>query len=222
MLQIYCRNTGTTKSFPEGTTLQEMLPEFEFDKPYEIVSARVNNVPQGLRFKVYNNRDVEYVDGRDPSGARIYFRSLCFLLSKAARDVFPGSKIYMENAISNGYFCNFHKADGSAVTDDDIELIRRRMQEIVNKDIPFHRYEVQTEEAVRIFRERGYEDKVKLIETSGQVYMDYYTLGDTADYYYGRLVPSAGYLKLWGLERYYHGLLLRVPERHDPLRLART
>ena len=169
MLQIYCRNTKTTKSFPEGTTLQEMLPEFEFDRPYEIVSARVNNVPQGLRFKVYNNRDVEYVDGRDPSGARIYFRSLCFLLSKAARDVFPGSKIYMENAISNGYYCNFHKADNAPVTDDDIEQIRQRMQVIVNKDIPFHRHEVQTEEAVRIFRERGYEDKVKLIESSGQV-----------------------------------------------------
>ena len=220
MLQIYCRNTGTTKSFLEGTTLLEMLPDFEFDKPYEIVSARVNNVPQGLRFKVYNNRDVEYVDGRDPSGARIYFRSLCFLLSKAARDVFPGSKIYMENAISNGYYCNLHKADASEVTDDDIERIRQRMQVIVNKDIPFHRYEVQTEEAVRIFRERGYDDKVKLIESSGQVYMDYYTLGDTADYYYGRLVPSAGYLKLWGLERYYQGLLLRVPDRHDPNRLA--
>ena len=220
MLQIYCRNTKTTKSFPEGTTLQEMLPEFDFEKPYEIVSARVNNVPQGLRFKVYNNRDVEYVDGRDPSGARIYFRSLCFLLSKAARDVFPGSKIYMENPISNGYFCNFHKVDDSEVTDDDIEKIRQRMQEIVNKDIPFHRYEVQTEEAVRIFRELGYDDKVKLIESSGQVYMDYYTLGNTADYYYGRLVPSAGYLKLWALERYYHGLLLRVPDRHDPSRLA--
>ena len=218
MLQIYCKNTKTTKSFPEGTTLQEMLPEFDFEQPYEIVSARVNNVPQGLRFKVYNNRDIEYVDGRDPSGSRIYFRSLCFLLSKAARDVFPGSKIYMENAISNGYYCNFHKADASPVTDDDIEQIRQRMQVIVNKDIPFHRHEVQTEEAVRIFRERGYEDKVKLIESSGQVYMDYYTLGDTADYYYGRLVPSAGYLKLWGLERYYDGLLLRVPDMHDPHR----
>jgi uridine kinase len=220
MLQIYCRNTKTTKSFPEGTTLQDMLPEFDFDKPYPIVSARVNNVPQGLRFKAYNNRDVEYVDVRDPSGSRIYFRSLCFLLSKAARDVFPGSKIYMENPISNGYFCNFHKADDSAVSDDDIDRIRQRMQEIVNKDMPFHLHEVQTEEAVRIFRERGYDDKVKLIESSGQVYMDYYTLGDTADYYYGRLVPSAGYLKLWGLERYYSGLLLRVPDRHNPNQLA--
>ena len=220
MLQIYCRNTKTTKSFPEGTTLQEMLPEFVFEQPYEIVSARVNNVSQGLKFRVYNNRDVEFVDVRDAAGARVYFRSLCFVLGKAARDVFPGSKIYMENPISNGYYCNLHKADESQVTDDDIEQIRQRMQEIINKDIPFHRHEVQTEEAVRIFRERGFDDKVKLIESSGQVYMDYYTLGDTADYYYGRLLPSAGYIKVWGLERYYEGLLLRLPDRHNPNQLA--
>ena len=220
MLQVFCRNTKTTKSFPEGTTLQDMLPEFDFDKPYEIVSARVNNVSQGLKFRVYNNRDVEFVDVRDAAGARVYFRSLCFLLGKASRDVFPGSKLYIENPISNGYYCNLHKGDESEVTDDDIEKIRRRMQEIINKDIPFHRYEVQTEEAVRIFRERGFDDKVKLIESSGQVYMDYYTLGDTADYYYGRLLPSAGYIKVWGLERYCKGLLLRVPDKNNPNQLA--
>lgn len=222
MLQIYCRNTKTTKSFPEGTTLQEMLPDFEFDKPYEIVSARVNNVSQGLKFRVYNNRDVEFVDYRDAAGGRVYLRSLCFLLSKAAREVFPGSKLYMENPISNGYYCNLHKSDedSSPLTDDDVERIRERMQEIVNKDIPFHRHEVQTEEAVRIFRDRGYEDKVKLIESSGQVYMDYYTLGNSADYYYGRLLPSAGYLKVWALERYYDGLLLRLPDKSNPNQLA--
>ncbi len=220
MLQVYCRNTKTTKSFPEGTTLQDMLPEFDFEKPYEIVSARVNNVSQGLKFRVYNNRDVEFVDVRDPAGARVYFRSLCFVLSKASREVFPGSKLYVENPISNGFYCNLHKEDGSKVSEADIDEIRKRMQEIIDKDMPFHRHEVQTEEAVRIFRERGYDDKVKLIESSGQVYMDYYTLGSSADYYYGRLLPSAGYIKVWGLEPYYDGMLLRLPDRKDPDRLA--
>ena len=220
MLQIFCRNTKTTLSFPEGTTLQEMLPEFHIDNPYQIVSAKVNNVSQGLKFRVYNNRDVEFVDVRDSAGARVYFRSLCFLLSKAAHDVLPGAKLYMEDPISNGYYCDLRKEDGSFAADEDIELIRQRMQEIVNKDIPFRRFEVQMEEAVRIFKDRGFDDKVKLIESSGQVYMDYYTLGNTPDYYYGRLVPSAGYLKLWGLERYHQGLLLRVPDKHQPDRLA--
>ena len=106
------------------------------------------------------------------------------------------------------------------MTDGDVELIKKRMQEIVDLDIPFRRTEATTEEAVRVFTERGFADKVKLLETSGQIYSDYYTLGDTVDYYYGALVPSAGYLKVWGLERYEDGMLLRVPDWNNPLKLA--
>ena len=219
MLRIFCKNSGTSQSFPEGTTLLEMLPAFEFERPYPIVSAKVNNVSQGLKFKVYNNKDIEFLDVRDASGMRVYCRSLFFLLCKAARDVFPDGRIYLEHPISNGYFCNFNKVDGSATTTEDVARIRGRMREIVDEDLPFHRYEVHTDEAVRIFKERGYADKVKLFETSGTVYTDYYTLGDTPDYYYGRLVPSAGYVKVWGLEPYHGGMLLRVPDRHNPTAL---
>ena len=140
MLKIYCKNTGTSLEFQEGTTLAEMLPRFEFERPYDILCAKVNNVSQGLKYRAFNSRDVEFLDYRTYTGRSAYCRSLCFLLSKAARDVFPGSKIYMENAISNGYFCNFHKADASEVTDDDIDRIRKRMQEIVNKK--YQRYHV--------------------------------------------------------------------------------
>ena len=95
-----------------------------------------------------------------------------------------------------------------------------RMQEIIDLDMPFRRNEATTEEAVRVFAERGFPDKVKLLETSGQIYSDYYMLGDTADYYYGPLVPSAGYLKVWDLQRYQDGMLLRVPDWNDPSRVA--
>lgn len=222
MIKVYCKNTRTSKNFQEGTTLLEMLDSFEFEKPYQIVSAKVNNVSQGLKFKVFNNRDVEFLDVREASGMRVYTRSLFFLLCKAAQDVFKGCRIYIEHPISNGYFCNLRKRknDRKPVSEADIAKIADRMQEIVNKDIPFHRFEVQLDEAIRIFKDRGYDDKVKLLETSGQVYMDYYTLGDTADYYYGRLVPSAGYIKQWGLEPYHDGMLLRVPDRHNPNELA--
>ena len=219
MLRIFCKNTGTSQSFPEGTSLLEMLPSFTFDRPYPIVSAKVNNVSQGLKFKVYNNKDIEFLDVRSDSGMRVYCRSLFFLLCKAARDVYPEGRIYLEHPISNGYFCNFNKVDGSETTLEDVARIRTRMQEIVGEDQPFHRYEVHTDEAVRIFKERGYADKVKLFETSGTVYTDYYTLGDTPDYYYGRLCPSAGYIKVWGLEPYHGGMLLRVPDPHDPTAL---
>ena len=219
MIRIYCKNNGVTLEFPEGTTLLEMLPSFDFEKPYPIVSAKVNNVSQGLKFKVYNSKDIEFLDVRDASGMRVYCRSLFFLLCKAARDVYPEGRIYLEHPISNGYYCNFNKVDGSATTLEDVARIRTRMQEIVSEDLPFHRYEVHTDEAVRIFKERGYADKVKLFETSGTVYSDYYTLGDTPDYYYGRLLPSAGYLKVWGLEPYHGGMLLRVPDPHEPAAL---
>ena len=220
MLQVYCKNTRTSLKFPEGTSLAQMLNEFEFDRPYPIVSAKVNNVSQGLKFKVYQNKDIEFLDVREPSGMRVYCRSLCFLLFKAARDVFPGSELYMEHPISRGYFCHLRKADKSDITPDDLKLLEARMKELVDQDKPFHRYDVQTDRAIKEFRKAGYDDKVRLLESSGEAYTDYYTLDDTADYYYGKLVPSTGYLKVWGLMPYYDGLLLRVPSKDNPNELA--
>ena len=220
MLQIFCKNAGTTKSFPEGSSLLDILSEFDFPRPYPIVSAKVNNASQGLKYRAYHNKEVEFIDVTNTSGMRVYTRSLCFVLYKAASDLFTDCKLYMEHPISNGYYCELRKADGTSLSDEDLTLLRTRIQEIIDKDIPFRRSEVQLDEAVRIFRERGFDDKVKLLETSQQVYMDYYNLGDTVDYYYGRLVPSAGYLTVWGLERYHEGLLLRIPDRHNPNVLA--
>ena len=220
MLQVYCKNTRTFRKYPEGTSLVQMLSDFEFERPYPIVSAKVNNVSQGLKFKVYQNKDIEFLDVRESSGMRVYCRSLCFLMYKAATDVFPESKLYMEHPISGGFFCHLRKADGTELTCDDLKLLEARMRDIVDKDMPFHRYDVQTDKALKEFRKSGYDDKVRLLETSGEAYTDYYTLGDTADYYYGKLVPSTGYLTVWGIQPCYDGILLRVPDRHDPSVLA--
>ena len=222
MLQIRCKNNNVTKSFLEGTSLLEVYQEFaeELNMPFPVVSAKVNNTSQGLKFRLYQNRDVEFFDARSGSGHRVYVRSLCFVLYKAASDLFPGSKLFIEHPLSRGYYCNFKKKGADGLTDDDVEQIRQRMQEIIHLDMPFRRNEATNEEALRIFTERGFSDKVKLLESSGQIYTDYYTLGDTVDYYYGPLLPSAGYLKVWGLERYQDGLLLRVPDHHDPQKLA--
>ena len=222
MLQIRCKNNNVTKSFAEGTSLLDVYQEFADDirLPYPVVSAKVNNRSQGLKFRLYQNRDVEFMDAREGSGHRVYVRSLCFVLYKATQDVFPGSKLFIEHSLCRGYYCNFKKRTGDVLTDDDVDKIRARMQEIIDMDMPFRRTEATTEEAVRVFAERGFADKVKLLETSGQVYSDYYTLGDTVDYYYGPLVPSAGYLRVWGLVRYEQGLLLRVPDWNNPNQLA--
>ena len=222
MLQIRCKNNNKTKSFPEGTSLLDVYHEFadELQMPYPVVSAKVNNASQGLKFRLYQNRDVEFLDARQGSGHRVYVRSLCFVLYKAASDVFPGSKLFIEHTISRGYYCNFKKKGGEPLAEGDVERIHKRMEEIIALDMPFRRSEATNEEAIRVFAERGFTDKVKLLETSGQIYSDYYMLGDTVDYYYGPLVPSAGYLKVWDVEPYHDGMLLRVPDWHNPLVLA--
>ena len=222
MLQIRCKNTGVTKSVQEGTSLLDVYQEFadEIKLPYPVVSAKVNNVSQGLKFRLYQNRDVEFLDAREGSGHRVYVRSLCFVLYKATQDVFPGSKLFIEHSLCRGYYCNFKKRTPEPLTDEDVRRISQRMQEIIALDMPFRRTEATNEETVRVFTERGFADKVKLLETSGQIYSHYYTLGDTVDYYYGPLVPSAGYLTVWALERYEQGLLLRIPDWNNPSQLA--
>ena len=220
MVKIFCKNTGTFKYFEEGTPLLDMADEFDFPKPYQILSAKVNNVSEGLKYRAYKNRDVEFLDYTSYSGRRVYSRSLCFLLSKSARDIFPGCRIVMRRPISKGYFCTLTKADNTPVTEGDIKKVRARMQEIVSKDLPFHRYEVQSSEAIALFKELGYNDKVKLLESTGEAYVKYYTLEDSADYYYDALLPSTGYLNVWNLEPYRGGMLLRIPNRHKPNELA--
>ena len=228
MLQIRCKNNNVTRSFPEGASLLDVYQEFaeDINLPYPVVSAKVNNVSQGLKFRLFQNRDVEFLDARAGSGHHVYVRSLSFVLYKATQDLFPGSKLFIEHSLCRGYYCNFKPSptssakEGRQLTDEMVERIKARMQEIVDLDMPFRRTEATTEEAIRVFTDRGFSDKVKLLETSGQVYSDYYTLGDTVDYYYGPLVPSAGYLKVWDLEKYEQGLLLRVPDWNNPSQVA--
>lgn len=220
MVRIYCKNTGTYKEFLEGTPLLDIAPQFEFDKPYDILAAKVNNVAEGLRFRVFHNRDVEFLDYRTYIGRNFYSRSLCFLLYKATRDLFPESRMTIRRPISKGYFCSVYKNDGSFLTEEDVEAIGARMRELVDENIPFKRKELQIGEAIRIFKESGDLDKVKLLETCGEVYITCYSLGDVTDYYYDELVPSTGYLKTFGVKLCHGGILLRVPDRHHPEDLA--
>ena len=214
MLQICCKNNNIYKEFPIGSSLLDIYYGFNLNFPYQVVSAKVNNRSEGLNFKVYNNKDVEFLDVRDSSGMRTYVRSLCFVLFKAVSELFPEGKLYVEHPVSKGYFCNLRI--GRPITLEDVTRIKQRMQEIIAENISYHRIECHTTEAVRVFSERGMNDKVKLLETSGSLYTYYYTLGDTIDYYYGNLLPSTGYLKLFDIVKYYDGLLLRIPNKDNP------
>jgi uridine kinase len=220
MIKIHCVNTKTSKTFPEGTTLMDMLPEFEFERPYPILCAKVNNVSQGLKYKAFNSRQVEFLDYTSYLGRSVYCNSLCFLFCKASRDIFPGCRVVIRRPISKGYYCNIIKEDSTHITESELEKIKERMHEIVDADMPFRRHEVRTEEAVELFENLGQEDKVKLLNTTGDVYVNYYTLDGTPDHYYEALLASTGYLKVWSIEMYRDGLLLRVPNRHKPEELA--
>ena len=222
MVKIHCVNTGTTSDFTEGTTLLDMLQVFspDIDLKYPIIAAKVNNVCQGLKYRAFNSRQVEFLDYTSYAGRSVYCSSLCFLLCKAAKDVIEDCRIVLRRPISKGYFCTLETPGGQALTQEKLDLVGAKMKEIVDADIPFRRHEVLTEDAIELFRSLGYEDKVRLLETSAELYTKYYTLEGTPDYYYEALVPSTGYLKVWGLSLYKNGMLLRVPNRHNPEELA--
>ena len=214
MLQIYCKNNKETRDFPEGTSLIDIYNDFKLNMPYGPVSAKVNNKVENLDFRVYYNKDVEFLDITSASGMRTYVRSLCFILVKAVDDLYSCGTISLEHPVSKGYFCKLHIDRGIGL--DDVSRIKKRMLEIINEDLPITRYEQRTEDVIKIFRERGMMDKVKLLSTSGKLYSFYYKLGDTIDCYYSSLVPSTGYIKKFDIVKYYEGLLLQIPNKNNP------
>ena len=217
MLQIYCKNNNLTKDFPEGCSLLDIYNGFNLSMPYGPVSAKVNNKVESLDFRVYYNKDVEFLDITSPSGMRTYVRSLFFILVKAVEELYPQGSISLEHPISKGYFCKLHI--DRTIGLDDVQRIKQKMQEIIAADIPYVRTESHTDEVVRLFEERGMGDKARLLDTYGQLYSYYYRLGDTVDCYYSSLVPSTGYIRLFDIVKYYDGLLLRIPNRANPTKL---
>ncbi len=214
MLQIYCKNINLSKEFREGSSLLDIYNGFGLNMPYGPVSAKVNNKVEGLTYKAFSNKDVEFLDIRSASGMRTYVRSLCFVLAKAVDELFPKGEIQMQHPVSKGYF--FTLRIGREITLEDVTAIRNRMKEIIAEDIPFRRKECRTEEAVKLFNKKGMYDKAKLLKTTGQLYTFYYMLGETVDYYYGSLLPSTGSIKLFDIVKYYEGILLRIPNRENP------
>ena len=214
MVQIRCINNGETRTFAPGATLQEVYDGFALNMPYGAVSARVNNKVEGLSFKIYNHKDVEFLDITSDSGMRTYVRSLFFVLTKATSELYPDGEVIIEHPISKGYFCSLRI--GRTVTEADVNAIKQRMQEIIANDMPIHRINCPTDKAIETFKSEGRTDVVTLLETTGKLYSTYYKLGDKVDFYYGSLLTSAGKIHLFELQQYHDGLLLRVPSRENP------
>lgn len=214
MLQIKCKNNGSTLPFEFGTMLTDIYDAFGLQFRHRPVCALVNNRLEGLRFRVFGSKTIEFVDVDSAPGRKVYMRSLTFVLYKAVRDLYPHLRLTVEAPVSKGYFFKLRAADpadNQAVTLDLAQRLKQRMQEVIDSGIAFHRMEGTTEDVVRLFRDHGLENKAKLIEGMGNLYAHYYQLDDTIDYYYGPLVPSTDYLWSFDLVKYYDGVLLRIP-----------
>lgn len=216
-LTIHCINTGIYKDFPVGTSLIEMLREFDVKPKYKIVAAKVNNKTEPLDYRAYSNKTINFIDIAEPAGMRTYVRSLCFLFAKAVSEIFPKAELRIEHPISLGYFCTISGV--SSLGEGTVGAIKAKIQKYIDADLKFEGVEEETAKVVKMFREKGFEDKALLLETSGELYSKYYRLDDSIDYFYGCLVPSTGYIHLFELELYKDGLLLRIPNRSNPVEL---
>ena len=213
-IQIYIRNMDMTIDVPMGSTLEEIAQLAGLQMEHGPVSARVNNKVEGMHYRVFNQKDVEFLDITSPSGNRCYTRSLFFVLCKAAHDLYPDCKVWIDIPVSNGYYVYLDIE--RPVTLDDAGAIRRRMQEIIDAALPIHRHETTTEEAIQMFKELNQWSKVKLLDSTGRLYTTYYDIDGYKDYYYGALLTNTSQLYLFGLEKYYDGLLLRLPSPAHP------
>ncbi|MBP5278543.1 MAG: nucleoside kinase [Prevotella sp.] len=218
MIEIRCKNNKKTQKFPKGTSLSEIFQTFGLEMEYGPISAKVNNKVEGLHYTCYHDKTVEFLALPDPSAMRCYTRSLFMVLCKAVKDLFPNGSAVIDIPVSNGYFCDLKI--GRPVSSFDVDKLRNRMQEIIDAAIPFTRHEATTEEAIELFRGLGANSKIRLMETLGQMYTTYYDLDGYVDYFYGTLMSNTSQLYLFGLEKYYDGVLLRIPSTKNPAELG--
>ena len=214
MIQIYCRNNNKVIEVPLGANLEEAYQLSGLQMTHGPINAHVNNKVEGMHFRLYKQKEVEFLDITSPSGMRAYTRSLFFVLCKAVHDLYEKCKVAIDIPVSNGYYVNLNI--GHEVTIEDAGRIRRRMQEIIDAALPIHRHETTTEEAIRIFDEKHNRSKVKLLKSIGRLFTTYYDIDGYIDYYYGSLLTNTSQLYLFGLEKYYDGLLLRLPSSQHP------
>ncbi|MCE5205204.1 MAG: nucleoside kinase [Porphyromonadaceae bacterium] len=216
-VKVKCINTGEEKDVEVGTPLTALIDIFGVKLPYLIANAKINNKTESLAYRVYRPKTIEFVDLSNSSAMRTYVRSLCFILAKAVDDLLPNAEMYIEHAVSKGYY--FQIESDVPVGKQELDAIRNRMREIVEADIPFVQVEEETMKVVQLFRERGMEDKARLLETSDMLYARYSKLDEYIDYFYGCLTPSTGYIKIFDVQPHNGGFLLRVPNREYPVEL---
>ena len=209
-IDIYCVNTNTKKTYPLGVSLMEIKDDFGVKLKNPIVGALINNRVKELSFVFVKTKKVEFIDYSHPDGMRLYIRSLFFVLYAAVHEVFPQVKLKVMHGIARGYYCELVGLE-RAITDSDIFAIKTEMRQLIELDVPFKKVGLPSAEAVEICRQQNLPFKARLLEQQGDLFSNLYFLGILANYFYGYMVPSTGYVNIFDLVPYYDGLLLRIP-----------
>ncbi len=221
MIEIVCTNKNNIrKKYPLGTKLSHIAEDLNIKLSYPILAAKVNNKVKSLQYEIYKSKVISFFDISHISGYTAYERSMHFLLYKAAKDIYPQEEIIIKYSIVGGKYCEFENSDFQ-ITDEVVEKILSRMQELVAKDLPFIRTQMLTEEAMALYEEKGLKDKKELLQHRKIFYTSVYYLENTPNYFFGCLVPSTKCLSVFDLVKFESGLLLRMPSRHDPSKLMK-
>lgn len=208
-IQIFCENTGKYMDVKGGETLLDVYSRIKYEISVKPICAHVNHKTEGLNYPLFMPKMVNFIDEGNPSGQRMYVRSLCMVLAKAVHDLYPAASLCIEHSIASGYYATIDRQTADAAT---VAAVKRRMEEIIAADIPFVRSTKLTTDVIKLFRNAGMADKVTLLETAADLYTTYYSLEGFVDSYYGDLVPSTSYVGVFDLVPYESGLLLLPPD----------
>lgn len=213
-MKVYVKNLKEYVSVTGGETLSELLKRIRNRLDFEPICAHVNNKSEALSYPVFGPKQVEFLPRSSSSGRRVYIRSLCMMLYRAVDLCYPGIRLNICHSVSGGYFCRIY---GVEVTQEVVDRLKATMRGLVERDLPFERYEKLTEDVKEIFRGQGLTDKVRLLETIHDLYTVYYSLDGLCDSYYGALAPSTGALAQFDLRTHHDGFLLLGfdPVNHD-------
>ncbi len=221
-LRIRCTNNKKTISLPFGSDLYDAFRLSGLEMQYGPVCAHVNNKVEGMSYRFYNNKDVRFFGLQSPTGMRTYVRTLFFVLAKAVEDLYPWAQLFIGVPMKGGYLCRLLMEPenlSAGISPAIVSSIKKRMQEIIDADMPIYYIQSPTEEAIELFQKRGMKSKVQLLESVESLYTTYYKLGNSIDYFYGCLLNRTGLLHLFDLIPFYDGLMLRVPKMSDPSQL---
>lgn len=219
-IEIIVVNTGSRYDIVPGLSLGEILHEIGYAGEREMLGAMVNNRLRDLGFKVYQPKQIEFIDITHPAGIRMYVNSLFFLMQYAVRRLDVRYRLSIEHSVSNGYFCKIKGYDAGETTVELAAQIARNMRELVERDLPFTTRPTLTTDAIKLFELQGDAEKVRLLRSRPKLYTTLYRLSGVWDYFAEGLVPSTGYLRNFDVLKYFSGLLLRVPQREKADELA--